>query len=103
MDSHKVLGAGGEFADVVQFVETVRALCARARLCVRCVYLLCQIRKNMKLYELTNDVKLSTHAAAHYTRGEIAKLIRSNPHSVQSLLAGALQCARLPPPCSSCL
>ena len=45
----------------------------------------------MKLYELTNDVKLSTHAAAHYTRGEIAKLIRSNPHSVQSLLAGALQ------------
>ncbi len=43
----------------------------------------------MKLYELTNDVKLSTHAAAHYTRGEIAKLIRSNPHSVQSLLAGA--------------
>jgi hypothetical protein len=24
MDSHKVLGAGGEFADVVQFVETVR-------------------------------------------------------------------------------
>ena len=30
MDSHKVLGAGGEFADVVQFVETVRAL-ARAR------------------------------------------------------------------------
>jgi hypothetical protein len=34
MDSHKVLGAGGEFADVVQFVERVhrrrfasRALC----------------------------------------------------------------------------
>jgi hypothetical protein len=24
MDSHKVLGAGGEFADVVQFVERVR-------------------------------------------------------------------------------
>jgi hypothetical protein len=42
----------------------------------------------MKLYELSNDVPLSTHAAAHYTRGEIAALIRSNPHSVQSLLAG---------------
>jgi hypothetical protein len=27
MDSHKVLGAGGEFADVVQFVETVRPRC----------------------------------------------------------------------------
>jgi hypothetical protein len=27
MDSHKVLGAGGEFADVVQFVETVRPTC----------------------------------------------------------------------------
>jgi hypothetical protein len=26
MDSHKVLGAGGEFADVVQFVETVRQI-----------------------------------------------------------------------------
>jgi hypothetical protein len=43
----------------------------------------------MKLYELSNDVPLSTHAAAHFTRGEIAALIRSNPHSVQSLLAGA--------------
>jgi hypothetical protein len=43
----------------------------------------------MKLYELSNDVPLSTHAAAHFTRGEIATLIRSNPHSVQSLLAGA--------------
>jgi hypothetical protein len=52
-----------------------------------------QIRKNMKLYELSNDVPLSTHAAAHFTRGEIAGLIRSNPHSVQSLLAGT--CARL--------
>ncbi len=44
----------------------------------------------MKLYELSNDVPLSTHAAAHFTRGEIATLIRSNPHSVQSLLAGKM-------------
>jgi len=29
------------------------------------------IQKNMKLYELNNDVKLSTKAAANYIRGEV--------------------------------
>jgi 20S proteasome subunit beta 4 len=29
------------------------------------------IQKNMKLYELNNDLQLSTHAAAHFIRGEV--------------------------------
>lgn len=30
----------------------------------------------MKLYELRNAVALTTHAAAHYTRGELATALR---------------------------
>jgi hypothetical protein len=29
------------------------------------------IQKNMTLYELTNNLSLSTHAAANYTRGQV--------------------------------
>lgn len=29
------------------------------------------IQKNMKLYELDNDLSLSTHAAANFVRGEV--------------------------------
>lgn len=29
------------------------------------------IQKNMKLYELNNDIKLSTNAAANFIRGEV--------------------------------
>lgn len=30
------------------------------------------LQKNLKLYELNNDVKLSTSAAANYIRGEVS-------------------------------
>lgn len=33
------------------------------------------IQKNLKLYELNNDVKLSTSAAAHFIRGEVPELM----------------------------
>lgn len=68
LDSHKVIAAGGEFGDVVQFTE--------------------YIKKNMQLYNLRNGYTLTTKAAAHFTRGEIARLLRSNPHQCNMLLAG---------------
>eukprot|EP01036_Dinobryon_divergens_P033574 gene33574-43391_t len=50
LDSHKLLVGAGTAADCVNFNEF--------------------IGKNMKLYELNNDIQLSTKAAANYIRGE---------------------------------
>lgn len=33
------------------------------------------IQKNIKLYELDNDIKLSTHAAANFVRREVNGLV----------------------------
>lgn len=52
LDSHKLLGGSGTPADTTNFTE--------------------YIQKNMKLYELNNDLKLSTKGAANYTRGEVS-------------------------------
>ena len=51
LDSHKLLVGAGTPADCAVFNE--------------------YISKNMKLYELDNEIKLSTHAAANFIRGEV--------------------------------
>ncbi|KAJ3669905.1 hypothetical protein LUZ60_010229 [Juncus effusus] len=68
LDSHKLLGASGESGDRVQFTE--------------------YIQKNIHLYEHRNGISLSTHAAANFTRNELATALRKNPYSVNLLMAG---------------
>eukprot|EP01038_Epipyxis_sp_PR26KG_P006942 gene6942-9496_t len=68
LDSHKLLVGSGVAADCANFNE--------------------YIAKNMKLYELNNDVKLSNHSAANYIRGELAKALRKGPYQTNLLLAG---------------
>lgn len=57
LDHHKLLGMGGDPADMVQFGE--------------------YIQKNLTLYELRNGFPLSSHAAANYLRGEVARGLRA--------------------------
>ncbi len=68
LDDHKLLAGAGENGDRVQFTE--------------------YIQKNIALYELRTGIPLSTHAAAHYTRGELATFLRKSPYAVNMLLAG---------------
>ncbi len=56
VDSNKLFGISGEAGDRVNFTEFIIA--------------------NVKLYELRNSTRLSTHAVAHLTRGELAKALR---------------------------
>ena len=51
LDSHKLVAGSGTPADTTNFLEYVQ--------------------KNMKLYELNNDLALTTHAAANFIRGEV--------------------------------
>jgi len=51
LDSHKLLVGAGVAADSTNFTE--------------------YIQKNLKLYELNNDLKLGTKATANYIRGEV--------------------------------
>jgi len=55
LDSHKLLAGSGVAADTVNFTEF--------------------IQKNLKLYELNNDLKLDTHAAANFIRKEVRYLV----------------------------
>ena len=57
LDSHKVFGIAGEAGDRVNFTEYIIA--------------------NVKLYALKNATELSTKSVAHFTRGEMAKALRS--------------------------
>lgn len=69
LDSHKLLGASGPSGDRVQFTEF--------------------IQKNLHLYSYRNTVPLSTHAAAHFTRNELAGALRSRgAYQTNLLLAG---------------
>ena len=92
LDSHKLLVGAGIPADSSNFMEF--------------------IQKNMKLYELNNDLQLTTHAAANFIRGEVtnnnyflyfmgrfvydkhfqyqqlAKALRKGPYQTNLLLAG---------------
>ncbi|KAJ1409973.1 nucleophile aminohydrolase [Ochromonadaceae sp. CCMP2298] len=68
LDSHKLMVGAGVPADCATFNEYVQ--------------------KNLKLYELNNDIKLSTRGAANYIRGELATAMRKGPYQTNLLLAG---------------
>ena len=46
------------------------------------------IQKNLKLYELNNDLRLDTWASANFIRGEMADALRKGPYQTNLLLAG---------------
>jgi len=54
LDSHKLLGGSGTPADTANFTE--------------------YIQKNLKLYQLNNDLNLTTKGAANFTRGEVRRI-----------------------------
>jgi len=68
LDSHKLLGLGGDPADTVQEPE--------------------YFQKNMNLYALKYGNKLTTHAAANYMRGEKSAKLRKGMAQVDMLLGG---------------
>eukprot|EP00287_Rhodomonas_sp_CCMP768_P004569 CAMPEP_0196717016 /NCGR_PEP_ID=MMETSP1091-20130531/445_1 /TAXON_ID=302021 /ORGANISM="Rhodomonas sp., Strain CCMP768" /LENGTH=198 /DNA_ID=CAMNT_0042057231 /DNA_START=52 /DNA_END=648 /DNA_ORIENTATION=+ len=68
LDQSKLLGCVGELGDTKNFSEF--------------------IQKNMALYALRNGTELSTHAAAHFIRGEIAHALRSSPKLCNMVLVG---------------
>lgn len=69
LDDHKLLGTSGASGDRVQFSEL--------------------IQKNVHLYALRNGIPLSTHAAANFTRLELATALRSRgSYQTNLLLAG---------------
>ena len=65
----QILAASGVHADGVNFCE--------------------YIQKNLKLYELNEDQKLSTKSAANFIRRELATALRKGPYQTNLLLAGA--------------
>lgn len=69
LDSHKLMATSGSPGDADNFSEFVKA--------------------NLKLYELRNNAKLTTHAAAHYTRGELATALRKVRHQRCAVSRGA--------------
>eukprot|EP00033_Pygsuia_biforma_P001776 GCRY01001986.1.p1 GENE.GCRY01001986.1~~GCRY01001986.1.p1 ORF type:complete len:193 (+),score=4.56 GCRY01001986.1:77-655(+) len=68
LDDSKIMGAVGETGDRINFSEF--------------------IQKNIALYRLKNNVALTTHAAAHFTRNELANALRRNPFQVNLILGG---------------
>jgi 20S proteasome subunit beta 4 len=46
------------------------------------------IEKNVHLYALKNDIALSTHAAANFTRNQLATALRKKPYQVNVVMAG---------------
>eukprot|EP00164_Ancoracysta_twista_P001432 GFYU01001867.1.p1 GENE.GFYU01001867.1~~GFYU01001867.1.p1 ORF type:complete len:210 (-),score=71.25 GFYU01001867.1:343-930(-) len=68
LDSTKLLASGGDAGDRVAFSE--------------------YLQKYMNLYELQNGYGLSTKAAAHFARNELATAIRKGPYMTNIILAG---------------
>jgi len=68
LDKHKMIGASGPSGDRAQFIE--------------------YIKRNIILYELRQNIPLSTSAAANFTREELASALRQNPYQVNLLLGG---------------
>merc|ERR1712070_741824 len=68
LDSHKLLGVGGDPADCVQEPQ--------------------YFQKNVSLSYYKNSVPLSTHAVANYMRGEKSANLRKGLKVVDMLLAG---------------
>ena len=46
------------------------------------------IQKNMELYQLNNNMRLSTHATANFMRREMATALRKGPYQTNILLGG---------------
>ena len=46
------------------------------------------IQKNIALYRMRNGYSLSVHAAANYTRSQLAEFLRKHPYLVNLLLGG---------------
>jgi len=68
IDKNKLLALAGPVGDRAQFGE--------------------YIRKNIHLHRLRTGIPLGTHAAAHFTRKELAEALRSNPFMVNMLMTG---------------
>ena len=68
LDSHKILGCSGETGDSAQFSD--------------------YIAKNIAWQRMRSGLTLNTKAAAHFTRGELAKALRKNPYQTNLLLGG---------------
>jgi 20S proteasome subunit beta 4 len=68
LDSHKLFAMSGEHGDRIQFSQ--------------------YIQKNLSLYYYRNNLELTTHAAANYTRRQLADALRQNPYQVNILLGG---------------
>merc|ERR1711998_221751 len=46
------------------------------------------VQKNLKLYELRTGTSLTSHAAANFVRGELARFLRQKPYYVDLLIGG---------------
>lgn len=68
LDSHKIMSLSGPNGDRVAFSE--------------------YIKKNLALYSLRHGSNLSTHAAANFTRKQLAEALRSDPYQVNLLIGG---------------
>eukprot|EP00898_Chlorokybus_atmophyticus_P008339 jgi/Chlat1/8506/Chrsp80S07806 len=68
LDDHKLMANSGETGDRNQFCEFAQ--------------------KNLNLYKYRNGIPLSTHAAAHFIRGELAAALRKGPYQVNLLIGG---------------
>mgnify|MGYP001129891168 FL=1 len=68
LDSHKMMGMTGEQGDREQFGDYVQ--------------------KNLELTFYRTGHRLSTKAASHWTRNQLARFLRSSPYQVNLLLGG---------------
>jgi 20S proteasome subunit beta 4 len=68
LDDHKMMVGAGVAADNAAFSEYVQ--------------------KNIKLYELNNNIQLDTAAAGSFIRNELATALRKGPYQTNILLAG---------------
>jgi 20S proteasome subunit beta 4 len=68
LDTHKLMAYGGETGDYLAFSE--------------------MIQKNIALNEFRTGKKMSTHAAVHFTRHQLATALRRGPYNVNLLVGG---------------
>lgn len=68
LDSHKIMGFGGDTGDYLNFTE--------------------YIQRNVALNGFRTGNKMSTHAAVHFIRGELARALRKGPYMTNLLIGG---------------
>eukprot|EP00300_Choanocystis_sp_HF-7_P023852 c25238_g1_i1.p1 GENE.c25238_g1_i1~~c25238_g1_i1.p1 ORF type:complete len:199 (+),score=34.98 c25238_g1_i1:34-630(+) len=68
LDSHKLMGFGGDTGDYLNFCEF--------------------IQRNVALSKFRTGMTMSTNAAVHFTRGELARALRKGPKMVNLLVGG---------------